>query len=485
MSHRLSRSRLPALLVPLLLAGCVNYSGITPQGRLASADSLQAARALRDVELSPAAWPDGPWWNALGDPAVTALVEEALANSPGLQEVSARVAKANAQVQGANADRYPRIDAQGGVSRARQSRSQNDSGQGQNYATLRSLSFDLAWEPDLWGGRRAAWSAAVSEAHAAEVDYHAARLALTVNVVRAYNRLAQAWRVADLAGRDEQRTAKLLELTEQAHRLGQSDLSLLSSARGLHASARSAQEGAGMEVKVAALQLAALLGKDVDRALDIERPASLAARPLALPSQVPAELLGRRPDIIAARWRVEAASHDIVAIKTRFYPNVDLVASAGVNALSGDNLLGSASRFWGLAPAVSLPIFDADRLRSTLKAGNADYDAMIARYNQTLLDALHEVGLSVTRLQALAMQTRTQQQARDMAQTAFDIAMHRYESGDASYLFTLNIQQQLLQADRQLVELEGQRVDQSIVLIGALGGGFQEDVPQDGSARVR
>lgn len=476
---QLSRPLLAAVLTPALLAGCVSYSGISSQGQTIPGESLKAGRALNEIALSPAAWPEKQWWNALGDPRLTALVEEAIAHSPDLQEVTARLALANAQADGANAERFPSVDLEGGVTRARYSRSQDYTGQGNSYATVRGLSFGVAWAPDIWGGRRATWAAAVSEARAADVDYNAARLALSVNVVRAYNQLAQAWLLADLAERDVQRSAKLLELTEQAHRLGQSNLSQLSSARGLHASAQADQEGARLDVKVAALQLAALLGRDLDRALEIERPAPLKAQAAVLPSSVPAELLGRRPDIVAARWRVEAASHNIDAIKTRFYPNINLAGAAGIASLAGDSLLGSASRFWNIAPSVLLPIFDAGRLRSTLRAGNADYDIAIARYTQTLLAALHEVGQSVTRLHALESQTRTQRQAREMVQTAFDIAVKRYEVGDASYLETLDVQRQLLQADRQVTLLAGQQVDQFAELMGALGGGLESGYPED------
>lgn len=464
------------LVLPALLAGCVSYSGISSQGQPLAAGSLQAAQTLQNIPLSEAAWPQRQWWNVLGDPRLSKLVEEALASSPDIQEVAARLSKANAQAEGANAERSPTVTAQAGVKRSRLSRSEDYTGEGDIYATVRSLGFGMAWSPDLWGGQRDAWKAAISQTRAAELDYNAAKLVLSVNVVRGYNQLASAWRLSDLAEHDVQRTSRLLELTEQAYRVGDADLARVSSARGLHASSQADEEGARLGVKIAALQLAALLGRDLDRALEIERPTPLNPAKAMLPSALPAELLGRRPDIIAARWRVEAASHDVEAVKTKFYPNINLVASGGTNSMIGDSLFGAVSRFWNIAPTVSLPIFDAGRLRAALKASDADYDAAVARYNRTVLDALHEVGQTVTRAQALASQVRTQQQARDMAQTAFDITMQRYKLGDASYLEALNIQQQLLQTDRQLLQLTSQQVDQSIVLMGALGGGFGADV---------
>uniref|UniRef100_UPI0028A7AD3A TolC family protein n=1 Tax=Pseudomonas sp. TaxID=306 RepID=UPI0028A7AD3A len=181
----------------------------------------------------------------------------------------------------------------------------------------------------------------------------------------------------------------------------------------------------------------------------------------------------RRPDLVAARWRVEAASRDIDASKTRFYPNLNLTASAGIKSVLGDALFGAPSRFFDVGPALSLPIFDGGRRRADLAGRDADYDLAVAQYNQTLVGALGDIGDGITQLRSLDQQILQQQRARDIARSSFDIAMQRYGDGIGNYLDALSVEQQLLQAERELASLNAQRVDSAVLLMQALGGGFQ------------
>ncbi|WP_313061736.1 efflux transporter outer membrane subunit, partial [Pseudomonas rhodesiae] len=193
---------------------------------------------------------------------------------------------------------------------------------------------------------------------------------------------------------------------------------------------------------------------------------------VAVPAVLPAELLGRRPDLIAARWRVEAAGRNIDASKTRFYPNLNLSASAGAESLLGDAMFGSASRFFNIAPTVSLPIFDGGRLRADLDARDADYDLAVAQYNKTLVQALGDIGNTLSQLRDTGRQIQAQQHATDIAQQSYDTVVQRYGSGIGSYLDVLSIEQQLLQAQRQLATLNAGQITLSIQLMQALGGGY-------------
>ena len=163
---------------------------------------------------------------------------------------------------------------------------------------------------------------------------------------------------------------------------------------------------------------------------------------------------------------MEAASKDITASKTNFYPNLNLTVAAGSKAILGDALFGAPARFFNVGPALSLPIFDGGRRRSDLASRDADYDLAVAQYNQTLVQALGDIADAITRQRSL-----------DIAKSSFDIAMQRYGAGIGNYLDALTVEQQLLQAERQLASLRADRIDSGVLLMQALGGGFQPSNP--------
>jgi len=469
----MNKATLSLLFIALSLAGCASYEGLSTSGKRLSASELQAGKTLEGVTLSPAAWPQHDWWRSLGDPQLDGLIGEALRDSPDMQIASARAHQASAAASAADAARMPTLDASAGVSRARLARDQDPSGQGGTYSTVRKIGLDFNYTFDLWGGQRAAWEAALGQARAAEVDRQAASLTLAADVARAYSQLGQAYIVNDLTQEDLKRTRQMLDLGKRRLAAGIDSDYQLQQTESLAASSEEQAIDAAKQLRSAQIALAVLLGKGPDRAQQIARPAVLKPGAVALPSVLPAELLGRRPDLVAARWRVEAASKSIDASKTRFYPNLNLSAAAGTEALLGDAIFGAPSRFFSIAPTVSLPIFDGGRLRADLDARDADYDLAVAQYNKSLVNALGEVSDSIDQLHALGEQVAAKQRAADVAQQSYDTVMQRYGSGIGNFLDVLSIEQQLLQAQRQLAELNAERIDRSILLMQALGGGFQ------------
>ncbi|SEM23724.1 efflux transporter, outer membrane factor (OMF) lipoprotein, NodT family [Pseudomonas sp. NFIX51] len=475
MSSKILRARLSLVLLAMSLAGCANYSGLTTEGVSLDAKSLKAGQSLSGVTLSPAAWPKSDWWKSLGDPQLDGLIREALHDSPDMQIASARAHQASAAAYAADAARMPTLDASGSVSRSRLSRSQDPSGQGDNYSTMRSLTGNFNYTFDLWGGQRDTWEAALGQARAAEIDRQAAQLTLAADVARAYSDLGQAHIVHDLATEDLKRTRQMLDLSQKRLSSGIDSQYQYQQTESLEASSEASLIDAEKNLQSAKIALAVLLGKGPDRGNEIARPKVLQASAVALPSVLPAELLGRRPDLVAARWRVEAASKSIDAGKTNFYPNLNLSAAAGTQALLGDAMFGSASRFFNIAPTVSLPIFDGGRLRADLDARDADYDLAVAQYNKSLVNALGDVSDTISQLRDIGRQIAAQQHATDIAQDSYDTVVQRYGSGIGNYLDVLSIEQQLLQAQRQLATLNAQQIDLSIQLMQALGGGFQTD----------
>ncbi|MDQ0653661.1 efflux transporter outer membrane subunit [Pseudomonas cedrina] len=460
------------VLAAMSMAGCANYSGLDTQGKRLDANALHTGQSLNGVTLSSAAWPSADWWKSLGDPQLDGLIQEALQNSPDMQVASARAHQAEAAAYAANAERMPTLDASAGVSRSRLARDQDPRGEGDAYSTVRNIGASFNYNFDLWGGQRAAWEAALGEARAAQVDQQAARLTLAANVAKAYSDLGQAHIVRDLANDDLKRTRQMLDLSKRRLDSGIDSQYQYQQTESLEASSQSQLIDAEKQLQSAKIALAVLLGKGPDRGNELARPTVLKPGAVAVPSVLPAELLGRRPDLIAARWRVEAAARNIDASKTRFYPNLNLSASAGAESLLGDAMFGPASRFFNIAPTISLPIFDGGRLRADLDARDADYDLAVAQYNKTLVQALGDIGTTLSQLRDTGRQIQAQQHAADIAQQSYDTGVQRYSSGIGNYLDVLSIEQQLLQTQRQLATLNAAQIDLSIQLMQALGGGY-------------
>ena len=229
--------------------------------------------------------------------------------------------------------------------------------------------------------------------------------------------------------------------------------------------------------------LGALVGQP-DIALATVPPAQDTLKNIAVIATIPADLLGRRADIAAARWRVEAASKDVVNAKTQFYPNINLVAFAGLSSIGLNRLVDAGSQQWGVGPALRLPIFDAGRLRANLRGKTADLDAAVESYNSAVIDAVGEVADQVTSLQAIARQQLEQRAAQNAAEGAYEIALQRYKAGLGNYLNVLTAETNVLAQRRQAVDLSARALDTQVALIRALGGGYVPSPPAGGQPAI-
>jgi NodT family efflux transporter outer membrane factor (OMF) lipoprotein len=461
-----------AVALTLALTGCVSSGGLHTDGTPIDPSALKTERSLG--QLSPAAWPASDWWIGLGDAQLDALMTEALSDNPGLAMADARAREAQAQVGAADAARGPSLEAGGSVAGARiPTTLLPASDGGGHFAWAKYADLNFKWGLDLWGGKRAAWEAAVGASRAAEIDAHAARIELSANVARAYAQLSYAFAEQDLADGELRRATQARDLTRQRVAAGIDNKIQLKQADGEVASAQQHLAVGKRDVDAARSSLSVLLGKGPDRGLDIARPQTLKPSDIAVPANLPVELIGHRADLIAARWRVEAASKDITSAKTEFLPNVSLGALAGLITLGGGNLFEAPARFYQVGPSLSLPIFDGGRLRSNLAGKDSQYDQAVAQYNQTLVTAVNQVSDDLSALQSLQVQIDAQQRAEDAADQAWQLALQRYQAGIGSYLEALSVRQQLLVARRGLAALHAQQIDYSVQLIQALGGGFQ------------
>jgi NodT family efflux transporter outer membrane factor (OMF) lipoprotein len=457
----------------LILSGCVTSRGLDPQGTLTDPSTLHAERSLAKAPVSPAGWPAADWWTGLGDSQLTSLIEEALKDNPDLATVDARVRQAQAQSGAADAARDPSFSVGAGVAGAHLPGSLLPSPPGNHFGWTKYGYGNFNWDLDLWGGKRAAFEAAVGSARASEVDARAARIEISTNVARAYTQLGYAFTQQDVAKAELDRSRASQKLTVQRVAAGVDNQMQVKQADSEVASAEREMAVSQRAIDTARTALSVLLGKGPDRGLDITRPSALTPAAVAVPSNLPADLLGHRADLVAARWRVEAASKDIVSAKTEFLPNVSLGILAAQVAGGSENLFSSRARFWQVNPAISLPIFDGGRRRANLAGKDADYDLAVAQYNKTLVGALNEVADDLSGLDSLGQQIDAQQRAQDAAQQAYDLSQQRYKAGVGSYLESLVVRQQLLEAEQRMAALKAQQVDTSVQLIQALGGGFR------------
>jgi NodT family efflux transporter outer membrane factor (OMF) lipoprotein len=216
-----------------------------------------------------------------------------------------------------------------------------------------------------------------------------------------------------------------------------------------------------------------LLGAGPDRGLAITRPTVRFAGSEGLPPNLALELLGRRPDIVAARLRTEAAAKRIDQQKAGFYPSVNLMAFVGVQALGIDNLTKAGSDVGSIGPAISLPIFNTQRLQGQLRGAHAEYDAAVSTYNATLSNALREVADAATSRKSLDGELAASRAALSAAAEAHSIVSHRYQGELATYLDVLTAEDQLISAQRGLADIETRAMVLDVALVRALGGGYQ------------
>ena len=474
----MSRSSLlaTALATALLATACASTGDIASQGVMRDAGSLQSNASLAGTRVSNAAWPSDRWWTAFGDPQLDALVDEALANAPSIEAADARTRKALAQAGLADAARKPTLGAGAQVLGAQLPPALVGDEIGGDFKVVNVLTLSFAWNPDIWGASRSKWQAAVGSARASEVDAQSARVTLAANVARTYVNLARAFDALDAAKAEAARADALIALNQQRIKAGLDNTIALNQNRSASASARQQAQAAQHDVDSLRNALAALLGAGPDRGLEIARP-MLKTPGLALPSELPSELLARRADIVAARWRVEAAQHGIDASKAAFYPSINLSALAGLAAGNLGDLFGSDALLLNGGPALSLPIFEGGRLEQQLRSSDADRDLAIATYNETLIGAIRDVANAVQTARAMDAQIASTTSARDAAAKAHALVLQRQRAGLATQLDVLAAQAPLLRLDQQLAALVAARRIASIDLDQALGGGIAIDAP--------
>ena len=465
------RAALP-LAAALALSACAGMSDSQPHATLRDAPSLGLS-----ADASSAATLQAQWWREFGDAQLDRLIDSALASNPSLKVAQARLARARAAADVTDAAVGPQLGV--GVDAMRQQFTATGLYPpplaGGIYETG-TAQFSGSWELDFFGKNRSALEAALGTARAAQADADAARTLLASNVARSYFQLIRLNEQVQVAQRLLAQRTQTLDLVRQRVDAGlDTSLELRQSEGGLP-DARLQIETLQEQLALGRNALAALLGK-TSASLVLDIPASSAIKPVALSTNVPSDLLGRRADIAAARWRVEAATQDVGAARAQFYPNINLVAFAGVSSIGLDRLLDAGSQQWGVGPALRLPLFDGGRLRANLRGKVAELDGAIESYNAAVLDAVREVTDQIASSQAIGRQQQSQRAAQASAESAYDIAVQRYEAGLGNLLQVLSAETAVLTQRRLGVDLAARALDTQVALMRALGGGYRAGLP--------
>ena len=482
-----------AALMATGIAGCADMSGIAPQASLRDGPSLGlTTSSTSQIDAHVPA----EWWRDFGDEQLNQAMAQALQTSPTLKLAQARLARAQAVTDVADAATLPQLNGQ--IDATRQRYTANGAvppplaGAVLNSGTAQ---LSASWELDFFGKNRAALDAALGSANAAQADAQAARVLLASQVARTYFQMLRLNEQGVVARRTLAQREETLKLVQDRVNAGLDTRLELRQSEGGLPEARLQLETVQEQLALTRHALAALMGQAPDAVgigdfsqsnspLRQALPALSAIKSVANFTSIPADLLGRRADIAAARWRVEASSKDVVNAKTQFYPNINLMAFAGFSSIGLNRLVDSGSQQWGVGPALRLPIFDAGRLRANLRGKTADLDAAVESYNSAVIDAVRDVADQVTSMQAIARQQVEQRAAQNAAEGAYEIAVQRYKAGLGNYLNVLTAETSVLAQRRQAVDLSARSLDTRVALIRALGGGYVSSPAAGGQPAV-
>jgi multidrug efflux system outer membrane protein len=457
-------------LIPLvLLAGCIS---VPPDTNKAPAPDFARAQHAPDIRLPADAWPAERWWLDYRDPQLNALVDRALRDSPTLTVAAARVASARAAFGAEAANEGGRVDLASGVNRQRYSSNGFFPPPiGGAWFNDANVALRASYDVDWWGKHRALIAAALGETNARAAEAAQARQVLAASVVQSYLRLQMLWAREDnvnaLAA--VQRDLVADRKARMAHGLASAD--------ALHSAQ---QELAGLQEQAARYDtdaareregLRALIGGDASALTGLARVLPAPATD-AVPRALGLELLARRPDLQAARWRVEAQLGRVAAGEAAFRPDINLAAAIGLDATSLGKLLRYPSRTPLLGATLDLPLFDSGRLHAQLGRARAGRDELLAEYNEAVLDAVRDVAREAATLQGIAKETAAHAATLDASRKLAANAEARMARGLADRAAVLQARLAVLRQRDVGLQLTDARLQTQVALVKALGGGY-------------
>jgi NodT family efflux transporter outer membrane factor (OMF) lipoprotein len=414
----------------------------------------------------------GKWWEIYNDPALNALEEMVAINNQNVLEAEANYRFAAAATRVAHAALFPTLGVGASITESRTGGTVTSSGgvAASGLRTLYSLPATASWAPDLWGSVRRNITAASATAQASAATLENARLLNQSTLAQDYFLLHGLDSEADLLNRTLHSYQEYLTLTQNRRAGGiASDLDVAQAESQLYATQQS-MEDLGVQRTQLEHAIAVLTGRP---------PAELTIPPLVItttpppvPIDVPSTLLERRPDIATAEREMAAANEQIGIAQAAYYPTLTLGTSFGLQNSNAQSWFTWPSRFFSVGPTISQTIFDAGRRAAVKVEARATFDSTIAAYRQTVLTAFQQVEDNLSALRILAQEAGTVEKAVTAAQRALDISTDQYRAGTTAYLTVITEQAALLGAQRTAVELLTRRQTASVLLVQALGGGW-------------
>ncbi|MEO6920819.1 MAG: efflux transporter outer membrane subunit [Collimonas sp.] len=418
----------------------------------------------------------GKWWEIYQDPQLNSLIEQVNVSNQNLLQAEAQFRQAAALVQSARAAYLPTVSASVSATRSGGGRNSNSSSVsntangGGSVSNSFSLGPSISWEPDLWGRISRTVEANQATAQASAADLQGIKLSAQATLAQDYLQL----RVLDAQ-------QKLLDDTvaayQKSYQLTQNQYAVGVVAKSDVIQAQTQLKGAQAQaldngVLRAQLEHAiAMLSGQPASTFSIAPAAMVAVLP-DIPVGVPSALLERRPDISGAERRAAAANAQIGVAKAAYFPNLTLSASGGFQSNSFSNWLTVPNRIWSLGPALAATLFDGGARRAQSDQAIAGFDASVAAYKQTVLTGFQEVEDNLAALRILEKEAAVQDETVKSARLAVELILNQYKSGLVNYTSVATVQATALSAERSALDIQNRRLSASILLIKALGGGW-------------
>jgi len=484
-----------ALLLVLLivaLEGCtVGPKYVKPTVPTTPAYKEQTPESFKESQQWQPAHPGdqtgrGNWWEIFGDPELNSLEEQIAGSNENLKVAEARFREARAAIRFNRAAQFPTVSTAPSLSYVKSSDFSPNfpSKIRQSSKGDFVLPFDLSYEIDLWGRVRRSVAAAREEAQATAADYETAKLSLEAELALDYFELRSADAQKQLLDDTVKAYSDNLQLTYNRFKGGVAPRADVAQAQTQLDTTRVQDTDVTVQRAQFEHAIAILIGKPPAEFTLAAAPFS--NQPPSIPIGVPSELLQRRPDIAAAERRVAEANQQIGIARAAYFPTVTLGGIAGFSGSQGSNWFGWPSGFWAVGPALAQTLFDGGRRRATSESARANYDATVATYRQTSLTAFQEVEDNVAALRILENETQQQQEAVASAQESLQLFTNRYKGGVDTYLQVITAQTIELANERNAIDIQRRRLDASVLLIKALGGGWNvSNLPTFGAAAVR
>jgi multidrug efflux system outer membrane protein len=465
-----------------VLAGCALIHH--DDGPVEQLDATRA-RVSSQLDLPAGDWPSEKWWLQFDDPQLTALIDRALSASPTIALAQQRVVHAHSQAELAVAVSGLRVNAIGAIDRERVSSNGflsayagHDPAIGANgpWYTTGLIGFYGAWDIDIWGRHRAEIASAMGIENARKAEEAEVALELSTDVARIYYSVQSALSVLDLL--KQQKDAIGIEVDAHRSRFarGLEPDTLTKQAETKLFSVNQQIAQTSEQVTNGQESLRALIGADSSSELVRVAPRLLPIAVMGVPSNLGFQLLARRPDLQALRWYVVSSLKRVDAAKAAFYPNFDIKAFFGLNALDLSQLFLHASQQINIVPGLTLPVFDSGRLNAQLRGERAVSNALILQYDQTVLNAVRDVAQTGSALEDLAERTAMQQKKLEAVRFIFDSASAHYERGLGDKLQVEQAREAQIQEQVGMLQLTAESLQASIALTKTLGGGYDATV---------